>query len=83
MIEGAAQAGASAFKFQTFKANKLVLEKEDHFRIIQNAEHFFDDYKELSEIARLKQRKLHLSRQKKLSQICNECHHGAKKSRLI
>jgi len=53
MIEGAAQAGASAVKFQTFKANKLVLEKEDHFKIIQKAELFFDDYKELSEIARL------------------------------
>jgi len=52
LIEGAAEAGANAVKFQTFKAKNLVLENEDHFKIIQNTELNFEDYIELFKIAK-------------------------------
>ncbi|KPA15163.1 pseudaminic acid synthase [Candidatus Magnetomorum sp. HK-1] len=52
MIEGAAEAGANAVKFQTFKANKLILKREEHFEVIKNAELSYEDYKDIAAIVK-------------------------------
>ena len=52
MIERAAEAGADAVKFQTFKAAELVLEDTDHFDMIKRMELSLNDHKELKQVAR-------------------------------
>lgn len=52
MIEAAARSGADAVKFQTFVAEKLVLDNVEHFGIIKNCELSPEAHLQLAQIAK-------------------------------
>jgi N,N'-diacetyllegionaminate synthase len=51
MISEAAQSGATAVKFQTFRAGDIVLPSSEHFKSIQCGEMSYDDHLRLKESA--------------------------------
>jgi len=51
MIQAAAQAGADAVKFQTFRAQDIALPSSPHYAMIQKGELSLKDHMKLSEIA--------------------------------
>ena len=52
MMKAAAQAGASAVNFQTFRASDIVLPSSPHYASIQCAEMTFDQHRTLFNVAR-------------------------------
>ena len=51
MIKAAARAGADAVKFQSYKADELVVESSEHFALIKSGELDLEQHLRLSRVA--------------------------------